>query len=1253
MLISVCVPAIQEVVQQKRYELDSSTVRLVGKTAPNLAKKFTYDSQNAQWQFNKDGIVATPTQPSSGAGPDIAAAMQLAKAQAHMQVGGEGSKDTSLYSVNLPADGSKGLTYYDTNTNLSFSLVPEFKVSAGQDRNGQLIYPFQDGGKLIYTAKNNGLKEDIVLSHNIGDTLRFSYKLQLPNTLEAKIQEDGSVGVFSADPTLFGNISYGSNADQAKIESARQTAPKDHLLFVIPAPVIKQSGRDSVGASAQFNLDGDELFINASGLSKLHYPVSVDPSVVITSATDFTTGNNEDNIDFGSGQIARGGLTGGTTGTWTPTTSFTTARQQHTTVAYNVYLYILGGSNGSPLNDVQYAPINATTGAIGTWTATTSFTTARYDHASVAYNGYLYILGGADLNGNPLNDVQYAPINASGTVGTWTATTSFTTIRQHHTTVVYNGYLYVIGGYSGSSFLNDIQYSQIDKAGAITSFNTLNTLPTETSHGKSYTARSGATSVVYNGYIYVIGGYTATPAAYYYSSVTYAHINADGTIGLWTSATGFTTGRVGHTSVVYNGRIYIIGGYGGSLLSDVQYASIGTFPGPGGLGPWATTTPLPVALDNHTSVVYNGYLYVIGGHTTSYLNSVLYAPINADGTIGAWHYTHNSTDDGTTFVAGFTNARENHASAISGNYVYILGGDAGSTYYNDVQYAPINANGTIGIWTTLNSFTSPRHGDISFIDNGYLYVIAGYNGTSYFNDVQYAPINANGTIGTWITSSSSFTTARQYPAATAVYGGYFYVIGGDSGATYYNDIQYAAINNGGSGMSNAWTATSSFTTARYGQATVAYNGYIYVLGGETAVNTPVNDVQYATINTNGTVGTWTATSSFTGVRDYFGSFAYNGYLYIVGGLDDAGGNTLVSKDVQYAPINATTGAVGTWTTAAGTVGEGYGLSVAVYNGYAYAMGGTAPGVTPYHNTVEYAPINATTGAIGTWTATTSFTTARAYHTSVAYNGYLYVIGGYNGTSSTYLNDVQYAPINATTGAVGTWTATNSFTTARAHHTSVAYNGYLYVIGGYDGTNYLNDVQYAPINANGTIGTWTTTTSFTTARDNHTGVVYGGYLYILGGWNGTTYYSDVQFSPLNVIDRAGYYTKLLDLGTNVTLDSISFTGILPNSTKSIAYRTAGANGVFGTASTRDTLTGNGTGLTCTTGTSANTRYVWLSVTMDDSLSGGVFPDIYGTNNAYLSDITVNYKGQHAPPNLRLHGGKYFQNELQQPLDTCGP
>ncbi len=83
---------------------------------------------------------------------------------------------------------------------------------------------------------------------------------------------------------------------------------------------------------------------------------------------------------------------------------------------------------------------------LGAWNATTPFNIPRHAHTSVVYNGYLYVIGGTSDGVTCFNDVQYAPINADGSLGTWQSTTSFNTGRRSHTSVVYNGYLYVMGG---------------------------------------------------------------------------------------------------------------------------------------------------------------------------------------------------------------------------------------------------------------------------------------------------------------------------------------------------------------------------------------------------------------------------------------------------------------------------------------------------------------------------------------------------------------------------------------------------------------------------------------------------------------------------------------------------------------------------------------------------------------------------------------------------------------------------------------
>ena len=95
-------------------------------------------------------------------------------------------------------------------------------------------------------------------------------------------------------------------------------------------------------------------------------------------------------------------------------------------------------------------------------------------------------------------------------------------------------------------------------------------------------------------------------------------------------------------------------------------------------------------------------------------------------------------------------------------------------------------------------------------------------------------------------------------------------------------------------------------------------------------------------------------------------------------------------------------------------------------------------------------------------------------TAIEYNGYVYVMGGYNNSVGNY-STVYSAPLNSN-GSVGTWNTTTALPQNIYFATSVEYNGYVYVMGGDDGSSVLTTVYYAPLNTNGTLGSWSSTTS---------------------------------------------------------------------------------------------------------------------------------------------------------------------------------
>ncbi len=117
-------------------------------------------------------------------------------------------------------------------------------------------------------------------------------------------------------------------------------------------------------------------------------------------------------------------------------------------VVTNSRVYLLGGYNGSAVSTVYQAPINAD-GTIGTWTTGTSLPGALYGSQAVVTNSRVYLLGGS--NGGAVSTVYQAPINTDGTIGTWTTGTSLPGALDYSQAVVTNSRVYLLGGFNGSA----------------------------------------------------------------------------------------------------------------------------------------------------------------------------------------------------------------------------------------------------------------------------------------------------------------------------------------------------------------------------------------------------------------------------------------------------------------------------------------------------------------------------------------------------------------------------------------------------------------------------------------------------------------------------------------------------------------------------------------------------------------------------------------------------------------------------------
>jgi protocatechuate 3,4-dioxygenase beta subunit len=299
---------------------------------------------------------------------------------------------------------------------------------------------------------------------------------------------------------------------------------------------------------------------------------------------------------------------------------------------------------------------------------------------------------------------------------------------------------------------------------------------------------SGLGAAIIGNYAYAVGGTNQPNGVTSSAAVYYSQLGAGGTLAPWSQTTSLPLGIYEPAVVANNGYLYVLGGAiaygtGATVLSSVYYAKQNA---DGTLGAWNATTSLPVPRMAAASVALNGYLYIIGGNKTgttgfgeddsSYetYGRVHYAPFNADGTIGAW-----------TSTAVLPSGRAFAGAATNGNFIYLVGGSylagAQDCEASKVLVAPQNPDGSLPGWQELTPFSYDTVAPTVAIVDNTMFVALGegrqFRGGS--QKVIAANLAADGTIsGSWQQVATMPETAFYRAGAST--SSAFYLFGGSS-----------------------------------------------------------------------------------------------------------------------------------------------------------------------------------------------------------------------------------------------------------------------------------------------------------------------------------------------------------------------------------------------------------------------------------------------------------------------------------------
>ena len=276
----------------------------------------------------------------------------------------------------------------------------------------------------------------------------------------------------------------------------------------------------------------------------------------------------------------------------------------------------------------------------------------------------------------------------------------------------------------------------------------------------------------------------------------------------WTTLESMPTSRSGLGVAVVNGRIYAIGGDGGSNVTE-EYNPI--------TGTWTVKKPMPTGRSRFGISVYENKIYVIGGATT-------------DGFAAANEVYDPLTDTWETKTPLPKGGRaELSASAINGK-IYVVGGYFFSGYYVSSNALEVYDPET-DTWTTTTPMPNAVYSCSSAVIDNKMYVIENSFGNKFgsLNQI-YNTDNDSWSYG------SSIPIAVTGASVAATTGNFapkkIYVLGGSENSNSSNQIYTPE--------DDTWSNGTQPSTTRSYLGLAVVSDVLYAIGGSNRSSFALN-----------------------------------------------------------------------------------------------------------------------------------------------------------------------------------------------------------------------------------------------------------------------------------------------------------------------------------------------------------------------------------------------------------------------------
>lgn len=345
------------------------------------------------------------------------------------------------------------------------------------------------------------------------------------------------------------------------------------------------------------------------------------------------------------------------------------------------------------------------------------------------------------LTGNPLAVAQFSMIEQANFQQVTYPTPASTGVAAASSATWYYPYIVQIGGVNSGTALSTVFTIPYGTNGALGKSIPQPAFPVANDGSSASCVALDAqsnTPVVVN-----TGGGTSYLGAAVNTAYTSNLNTSTGALSAWSSQAALPVAVQSHVMCANGSWVYSIGGKNSTgTLANVYYAQVQN----GQISAWNTATPLPVPTELALVCVTNGFLFVIGGTTstlTPVFTSVWFAPINSDGSLGAWR-------------AGpaLPNADDNFNDNAYANEYGIVAGD---TY---ASCLPVGPNGPGTQWFQGHGGTGFYPG---FVDSGTGIVSVGsqFNGLQWTYDTYLFPYISVPLPSTGLTNGATYHVLLQ------------------------------------------------------------------------------------------------------------------------------------------------------------------------------------------------------------------------------------------------------------------------------------------------------------------------------------------------------------------------------------------------------------------------------------------------------------------------------------------------------------